>query len=318
MLYSLWQASLSTEQMHQSLALFKNAQSSKLGEMRNILRDDNVGIADYRRGHSEKPIATTLTEYLEACKKRKKDALPGTQLLVQHGANASIELSNGDSAMSMAVKFDMVNVARYLIEIGGEIKVYLFRSVEMMKLFTEKGFEIRSHTPDGFTLLQNVRGVSTKASDLRHFIVAHGCDIDELSKAGDTALHLSISSGDTACVTDLCHMGASLDIRNGEGKTPMELAIHLCDMGGGLDEINRQGKTGWQLARHLADIENKKILEEEPMRRKTIDYIYAVLSDMEFIRESRVVDPKIADSELQNLGPDPHKSILKHLGIFRT
>jgi hypothetical protein len=72
MLYSLLKTPLSNEQMHQSVALFKNAQSSKLGEMRNILRDDNVGIADYRRGHFAKPIATTLTEYLGACKKIKK------------------------------------------------------------------------------------------------------------------------------------------------------------------------------------------------------------------------------------------------------
>ena len=291
------------------------AHSGQLLGMIDILRSDNVGIADYHRGSFENPIATTLTVYLQACKLSRKDALYGTKLLVRHGANISNILNHGDSAMGMAVRFDMVNVARYLIENGEETQVYIFRSVEMMKLFTEKGFEIRSHTPDGLTLLQDVTGRSTKASDLRHFIVAHGCDIDELSKAGDTALHISISSGNTACVTDLCQMGASLDIRNGEGKTPMQLAIHLCDMGGGLDRRHRQP---WERDRHLADIKNKEILEEEPARRKTIDYIYAVLSDMQFIRKSRVVDPKFADSQLQKLGPDPHTTILKHLGIVRT
>ena len=75
MLYSLLKAPLSTEQMRQSVSLYKSAHSSKLDEMRNILRDDKVGIADYRRGHFAKPIATTLTEYLGACKKNQKDAL---------------------------------------------------------------------------------------------------------------------------------------------------------------------------------------------------------------------------------------------------
>ena len=319
MLYSPFKAPLSEYQWYRSRELYDYAHSGQLFSMMNLLRHDNVGIADYHHGSFQNPIATTLTVYLQACSSPRshKDALYGTQLLVRHGANMSTELNHGSNAMSLAVKFDMVEVARYLIENGGEIiQVYLFRSVEMIKLFMEKGFEIRSRSPEVcYTSLQNVTGKSTKASNLRHFLVAQGCDIDELSKEGDTALHRAVISGNTACTTDICHMGASLDIKNGDDKTPLEVAIYLYNMGG---KGNSYGKIPWEVERQVVDIENKKTLEAEPSRRKTIDLVYAVLCDMEFFRENRVVDPEIADSELAKLGPDPHKLILKHLGIFRT
>jgi ankyrin repeat protein len=308
--------------------LFKNAQSSKLGEMRNILRDDNVGIADYRRGHSEKPIATTLTAYLEACKKGQKDALPGTQLLVQHGANASIELDNGDSAMSMAVKYDSVDVARYLIENGGKIKVYSFKSVEMIKLFTANGFDIHSRTPRGLTLLQQVTESNKNASKLRHFLVAHGCDIDELSNAGETALQRSVNRHNIETTTELCHLGANLHITNGEGKTPLDVAINLYRMaeddmespGISLTKWNASKNTFQPMIQICKDEKEAiiRILQEEPARRKTIDYLYAVLCDYDFFRNSRVDDTGTPNSGIAALGLDPHDFILRQLGIQRS
>ena len=278
MFYSPTKAPLTEEQGFKSRELYNYAYFGRLDIMIDILRSDNVGIADYHHGNFENPMATTLTVYLEACQRKNKDALYGTELLVRHGANVSTIVTHGESAMSLAVQFDMVSVARYLIENGGEIEVYLFRSVEMMKLFIENGFEIRSHTSTGLTLLQDVEGVSTKASDLRHFIVAHGCDIDELSKKGDTALHLAVYSGNTECVTDLCHMGARLDIRNAEGKTPLQVAIYLCGEGGPDKTyvVWKASTKTWQTVTKTWKVEKaeiKKILEEEPMRKKTIDYI---------------------------------------------
>ena len=328
MLYSLLKAPLSKEQMYQSVALFKNAQSSKLSEMRNILRDDNVGIADFRHGHFLNPIATTLTEYLEACKRNQKDALPGTQLLVQHGANASIELNNGDSAMSMAVKYDTVDVARYLMEKGGKIKVYSFKSVEMIKLFTANGFDIHSRAPRGLTLLQQVTGSDIRASKLRHFLVAHGCDIDELSNAGETALQRSVNIHNTETTTDLCHLGANLHITNGEGQTPLDVAINLYRLAEDGMECPSRSFPKWNASKNtfqsmiqICKDEKEaiiRILEEEPARRKTIDYLYAVLCDYDFVRNSRVDDTGTANSGIAALGLDPHDSILRHLGIQRS
>ena len=65
----------------------------------------------------------------------------------------------------------------------------------------------------------------------------------------------------------------------------------------------------------LAIRENKRFLEEEPLRRKAINFLCFKFSDIEFPSEFHEFKPEIAASNLTNLGPDVHKLIMEKLQI---
>ena len=230
---------LSDLNREKSEELYEYAYTGDLEHMIEILEDDTVGIADHHFGHPQSPTATTLTIYLEACMRQNKDALPGTKLLVKHGANISTRLVHFDTAMRFAVRYDFVEVVRYLIESGGIIKFYEFKSTEMIELFIERGFDIRSRDRIGDTLLHFTVGSDIKSHRLRHFLVAKGCDIDALGFHRETVLHRCARYGTPEATFDLCRMGARLDIENCFGETPLCVAIG----------------------------ENKIIIEDEPLQR---------------------------------------------------
>jgi hypothetical protein len=83
--------------------------------MKNILLDDEVGIADYHFRYGD-IMVTTLIVYLYACHKQNEDALAGVILLVQHGADISTVVHCGQTAMSIAGTLNMVEVVKYLVQ----------------------------------------------------------------------------------------------------------------------------------------------------------------------------------------------------------
>jgi hypothetical protein len=327
MLYSPDKPPLSPEETLRSERLYISAERGCLPRMRTLLQHDTVGVADCHQGNSRGPISTTLTVYLAACRKEKEQALletkslveeetvcmrneektlVGTKLLVQHGADVSTELLYGLTAMRYAVSFDLVEVVRFLIENNGKIEFYHLKSVEMTRLFIENGFDIRSRSPGphGETLLHSARGHGTNFSKLRHFLVVEGCDIDALNNWGETALHIAARYGSTECLTQLCHMGARLDIRNYQGKTPLDEAVFVW---------TRQ--VFGENEHHVSEIsERKKILEEEPGRRAAIDYLCFRISDCEYRSESRVFKEENSRSNLLHLDPEIHRLIMKECG----
>ncbi len=53
--------------------------------------------------------------------------------------------------------------------------------------------------------------------------------IDKQNKDGDTALHIAARQGKSNLVKWLCNAGADVNIRNKQGRTPLDIAINLCD-----------------------------------------------------------------------------------------
>jgi hypothetical protein len=275
--------------------------------MTDILQTDTVGIADYHNGPGT-PRATTLTVYLAACRRYEEKALIGIKLLVKHGADVSTEIQSGnfgDSAMSYAVCFDLIEVARYLFANNAKIGFYHFWSVEMTRLFIENGYDITSPDLHGQTLLHCATGQGTDFSKLRHFLVAKGCDIDALDNWRETALHHAARNGSTECITQLCHMGARLDIRNYQGKTPLQEAVFVWTR-----QDLRENK------HHVLGIrERKKILEEEPLRREAIHYLCSRFSDCEHRGELCVFKEENSMPNLLHLDPEMHRLIMQQLDM---
>jgi hypothetical protein len=175
----------------------------------------------------------------------------------------------------------------------------------MTKLFIENGYDITSRGPGGVTLLHCASGTGTKLSKLRNFLVVEGwCDIDELDDQRDTALHVAARNGSTEYLIQLCYLGATLDIRNNEGKTPLDEAVLVWTR-----QDLRENEH-----RVLGIRERKKILEAEPQRRETIDYLCFRFSDCEFRGEFSKFKEEESISNLLHLDPEIHRLIMKEIG----
>jgi hypothetical protein len=281
--YSIWKDPLTEQQTSDSKKLYKAAFNGNLERMTLILQDDMVGIADFLRygWHGDlHPRATTLTVYLEACNRQRRDAFPGTKLLVRHGANISTVLEYGVTAISLAVQFNMVKVVKYLIANGGSVAIHDARSIDMLNMLISHGGDIRSRDGHGRTILHH-----TKKREIRRFAIDHGVDIDSVNMAGETALHAAVFHSDVDSTRDLCDLGASLDIRDVHGMTPLLRARQI----------------GWRGPSESATL---KIVEDEPMRRQAMDLICAVLSD-----------PR-KKSSLDRFSPDEKEMIMRKLGYI--
>lgn len=63
--------------------------------------------------------------------------------------------------------------------------------------------------------------------------VEHGLDVDAFNANGQTAVHLAVQKGADSIVRYLAEKGAKLDMKNKQGRTPMDLALGVGGAGGG-------------------------------------------------------------------------------------
>jgi hypothetical protein len=135
-------------------------------------------------------------------------------------------------------------------------------------------------------------------------VVEGWCDIDELDDQGESALHIAARHGSTEYLIQLCYLGATLDIRNNKGKTPLDEAVLVWTR----QDLRKNEH------RVLGIRERKKILETEPIRREAIDYLCFRFSDCEYRSESRVFKEENSRSNLLHLDPEIHRLIMKECG----
>jgi ankyrin repeat protein len=81
-------------------------------------------------------------------------------------------------------------------------------------------------------ILLNGRGATNETAVLEaiKLCVEHGLDIDAFNANGQTILHLAVQRGANSIVRYLAESGATLDMKNKQGRTPMDLALGV---GGG-------------------------------------------------------------------------------------
>jgi uncharacterized protein len=72
--------------------------------------------------------------------------------------------------------------------------------------------------------------------------VQHGLDVDAFNANGQTVVHLAVQKGANSIVRYLAEQGAKLDLRNKQGRTPMDLALGVG--GGGVGPRGGRGGGG--------------------------------------------------------------------------
>ncbi|NXL02818.1 ZDH13 Palmitoyltransferase, partial [Mesembrinibis cayennensis] len=129
--------------------------------------------------------------------------LPMVMLLLKCGADPSLIDGEGFSSIHLAVLFQHIPIVAYLISKGQNIDTPDFNGQTPLMLSAQKAF---GPEPTRFLLKFNP---SLNA-------------VDNVQK--NTALHWAITSGNTSAVDLLLEAGASLDIKNVKGETPLDLA----------------------------------------------------------------------------------------------
>ncbi|GAB0189752.1 palmitoyltransferase ZDHHC13 [Grus japonensis] len=129
--------------------------------------------------------------------------LPMVMLLLKCGADPSLIDGEGFSSIHLAVLFQHMPIVAYLISKGQNIDTTDFNGQTPLMLSAQK---VIGPEPTRFLLKFNP---SLNA-------------VDNVQK--NTALHWAITSGNTSAVDLLLEAGASLDIKNIKGETPLDLA----------------------------------------------------------------------------------------------
>ncbi|XP_074697695.1 palmitoyltransferase ZDHHC13 [Strix aluco] len=129
--------------------------------------------------------------------------LPMVVLLLKCGADPSLIDGEGFSSIHLAVLFQHMPIVAYLISKGQNIDTTDFNGQTPLMLSAQKAI---GPEPTRFLLKFNP---SLNA-------------VDNVQK--NTALHWAITSGNTSAVDLLLEAGASLDIKNVKGETPLDVA----------------------------------------------------------------------------------------------
>ncbi|XP_072721472.1 palmitoyltransferase ZDHHC13 isoform X2 [Ciconia boyciana] len=129
--------------------------------------------------------------------------LPMVMLLLKCGADPSLIDGEGFSSIHLAVLFQHMPIVAYLISKGQNIDTTDFNGQTPLMLSAQK---VTGPEPTRFLLKFNP---SLNA-------------VDNVQK--NSALHWAITSGNTSAVDLLLEAGASLDIKNVKGETPLDLA----------------------------------------------------------------------------------------------
>ncbi|XP_009074540.1 PREDICTED: palmitoyltransferase ZDHHC13 [Acanthisitta chloris] len=134
--------------------------------------------------------------------------LPMVMLLLKCGADPSLIDGEGFSGIHLAVLFQHMPIIAYLIAKGQNIDTTDLNGQTPLMLAAQKAM---GPEPTRFLLKFNP---SLNA-------------VDNVQK--NTALHWAIASGNTSAVDLLLEAGASLDIKNVKGETPLDLAYQSLD-----------------------------------------------------------------------------------------
>ncbi|TKC39640.1 hypothetical protein EI555_007996 [Monodon monoceros] len=130
--------------------------------------------------------------------------LPMVILLLQYGADPTLIDGEGFSSIHLAVLFQHMPIIAYLISKGQSVNMADVNGQTPLMLSAHK---VLGSEPTGFLLKFNP---SLNVVDKIH---------------QNTPLHWAVAAGNVNAVDKLLEAGASLDIRNVKGETPLDMAV---------------------------------------------------------------------------------------------
>jgi ankyrin repeat protein len=161
----------------------------------------------------------------------KQGANPNLRLkkpiIGRHHDSGDASMGEGTTALMRAAKSADVAVMKALLEGGADPAI------------AQKDYS------NAAMVVLGARGGSNDAIlEALKLCVAHGLDVDAFNANGQTVVHLAVQKGSEPIVRYLAERGAKLDMRNKQGRTPMDLALGVGGGGAGPGARGARGGGG--------------------------------------------------------------------------
>jgi len=156
------------------------------------------------------------------------------RLLIEHGADAAAQNSNGSTPLHRAPSGGHVDLTRLLIEHGADVaardeywwtplhQASEWGHVDLARFLIEHGADVAAQDKQGSTPLR--RASSRGHVGLARLLIEHGADVAAPDYHRSTPLHEASSKGDVDLVRLLIEHGADAAAENGDGWTPLHQA----------------------------------------------------------------------------------------------
>lgn len=109
-----------------------------------------------------------------------------------------------------------------------------------VRVLLQQGASVNAADQCGRTPL-HWAAIEAKSEEIIELLIGAGANLDATDNQQNTPLHYAVAC-DTVIAEILCHNGASLDSRNAEGKSPIEIAAEEgeCYFGGWLSKERKR------------------------------------------------------------------------------
>jgi ankyrin repeat protein len=172
------------------------------------------------------------------------------KLLIDYGADVHAETVDG-AILVKAASRGHEEIVETLLEAGADANAIgkeganeltsLFAAAiaddpEIVALLIKHGADINQADPEGNTPLCIATGWEPNNKTV-NLLLENGANVNHQNAQGDTALHLAVRKGlvsnsfDIEIVRALIEYGAALDVKDGQGQTPLDIAGSDTDIG---------------------------------------------------------------------------------------
>ena len=142
-------------------------------------------------------------------------------LAIRNGGKIRTRTDDGKNPLHEAIARDNDDLVKQLLEAncGVEVKARDSRGRNALHLVVSNRY---GNDNSGLMVWQ---GKTNRGNMVRMLVVAGALPNDRTSLEGDTALHIAVGTGDPQAVNALLACGASVNIRNARGRTPVHAAV---------------------------------------------------------------------------------------------
>jgi len=154
-------------------------------------------------------------------------------LLLDRGANIQSKMAYGDSALHIAARMGLEDIAELLVDRGGDLHAQSVRSERPLDTASRKGHKgvvtllLRrgaqlSHVGAKFSPLHAAVREISASKDVVKFLIEEGLEVDLRTTDGETPLYLALDYAPEDVIELLIALGADPNKRSKGNQTPLE------------------------------------------------------------------------------------------------